>query len=338
MLVENQMISITWTTSNYKYYISKGYKFTKIKDKLIVKAEDISHGSQIKIKVECDYCGKIIEKICRNYYIEISKQGKASCNKCKGKKIAYIQKDKVKEEKITLFNRLCEEKGYIPLSTIEDYDGVKAPLKFLCPTHGEQTIYLDSLKNGCGCKLCGRQRMADSHRLSIDYVTSFVSSKNNSILLNPDDYINAHIRNLRVKCGTCGEIYVTSLKNYKWINTGKCPKCDQAQSRAENIIELFLKKYGVNFISEKRFEDCKDKITLPFDFYLPDFNTCIEYDGEHHYYAVFGEEQYKRTVYHDQIKDSYCKSHDIELIRIPYWNFNNIENILFTKLNIEKIA
>ena len=76
--------------------------------------------------------------------------------------------------------------------------------------------------------------------------------------------------------------------------------------------------------------------TLPFDFYLPDLNKCIEYDGQHHYYPVtfngVSEERAKEnhliTIKHDEIKNQYCKNNNIELLRIPYYNFKDIEVIV----------
>lgn len=36
---------------------------------------------------------------------------------------------------------------------------------------------------------------------------------------------------------------------------------------------------------------------------------------------------------YDKMKDNYCKMNNIELLRIPYWEFDNVENILDLYLN-----
>ena len=41
-----------------------------------------------------------------------------------------------------------------------------------------------------------------------------------------------------------------------------------------------------------------------------------------------GEKQLQKTIKNDEIKNKYCKDNNITLIRIPYWDFDNIENIL----------
>lgn len=69
------------------------------------------------------------------------------------------------------------------------------------------------------------------------------------------------------------------------------------------------------------FDDCRDINLLPFDFYLPDYNLCIEYDGIHHFEIneyFGGVDRLKYTKKHDKIKNIYCKLNNIKLIRISY--------------------
>ena len=87
---------------------------------------------------------------------------------------------------------------------------------------------------------------------------------------------------------------------------------------------------------EKQFKDCRDKQVLPFDFYLPDYNLCIEYDGEQHFKEVKwfgGKEGFEKRVKHDNMKNKYCEDNNINLLRIPYTEFENIENILKQAIN-----
>lgn len=77
---------------------------------------------------------------------------------------------------------------------------------------------------------------------------------------------------------------------------------------------------------EKVFDSClspKNKY-LPFDFYLPDYNILIEYDGEQHYKVSFGqnEEKLLKQQEYDKIKTEWCKQNNIKLVRIPYFNKN----------------
>lgn len=106
-------------------------------------------------------------------------------------------------------------------------------------------------------------------------------------------------------------------------------------SRGELKIEQYLKENNIKYKIQKRFKHCKNKNRLPFDFYLSEYNICIEYDGELHYKKsrrYNAEYKLKQTKINDKIKTKYCKDSNIKLIRIPYWEFKNIENKLKMEL------
>ena len=68
------------------------------------------------------------------------------------------------------------------------------------------------------------------------------------------------------------------------------------------------------------------------DFILPDYKIWIEYDGEFHYEKMYEGDYSDEIRIHDKRKDEYAKKHGWKLIRIPYWEFDNIENILEKEL------
>ena len=81
----------------------------------------------------------------------------------------------------------------------------------------------------------------------------------------------------------------------------------------------------ISYKMEYTFNDCKYKKLLRFDFYLPDYNCCIEYDGEQHFKeSTFFREDLKEIQKRDNIKNEYCKQNDIKLIRIPYTDLKRI--------------
>jgi very-short-patch-repair endonuclease len=114
-----------------------------------------------------------------------------------------------------------------------------------------------------------------------------------------------------------------------------CSKCQQ--SHGERLISYELKKNKIVFETQKRFEGCfslgkNNKVTkLPFDFYLPNLNICIEYDGRQHFMPVKrfgGVKRFLRVKKLDSIKDKFCVTNNIKLVRIPYTDKNNIESII----------
>lgn len=104
------------------------------------------------------------------------------------------------------------------------------------------------------------------------------------------------------------------------------------QSKGALIVERLLRENHIPYQKEVVFEDCKDKYVLPFDFGVknPIVNSwlyLIEFDGEQHYYPITkfgGIDGHRKTVRHDIIKNRYCLVRRIPLIRIPYWERDNL--------------
>lgn len=86
-MLPNQTIKTKWNCYTRQYYIDKGYNYTKINDEFYVDIKDLLHGSNCKVTVICDYCGKEFQKIYRSYW-----KGKSSlvqkdcCEDCWSKK------------------------------------------------------------------------------------------------------------------------------------------------------------------------------------------------------------------------------------------------------------
>ncbi|VVY07496.1 DUF723 domain-containing protein [Escherichia coli] len=100
-----------------------------------------------------------------------------------------------------------------------------------------------------------------------------------------------------------------------------CEKCmrDNTQSKAVSDIETILSSF--KYVREKRFDNCKNILTLPFDFYIEDLNLCIEYDGEQHFQCSEhwgGIKSLKQTQHNDKIKNTYCTENGINLLRLKY--------------------
>lgn len=92
-------------------------------------------------------------------------------------------------------------------------------------------------------------------------------------------------------------------------------------SNGEIYIATWLANHNLEFIPQYRFPECADKRALPFDFYIPSMNTCIEYDGRQHYAPVRffgGDTGFEKRKLHDDIKDRFCERAGIRLIRVPY--------------------
>lgn len=119
------------------------------------------------------------------------------------------------------------------------------------------------------------------------------------------------------------------------IGTMSCKNCNPRKSIGERKIQNYLLSNKIKFETQKKYRDCKNYHSLPFDFYLPEHKILIEFDGKQHYEPVEylgGVTQFFRTVKNDQIKNSYCEKNNISFLRIPYYDLDKIENLISKKL------
>lgn len=114
------------------------------------------------------------------------------------------------------------------------------------------------------------------------------------------------------------------------LTTRHTQSCGCLNSRGEQKVSNILNSLNIVFQQQYVYNNCRNPKTnapLRFDFYLPDYNCCIEYDGEQHfkekenYYRDTLNERQKR----DNIKTQYCKDNNIKLVRIPYWDYDRID-------------
>lgn len=115
--------------------------------------------------------------------------------------------------------------------------------------------------------------------------------------------------------------------------SGNTKSCGCLKSQGEFKILNILQSLKIDYIKEYSFQDCifPDSKTLArFDFYLPDYNCCIEYDGKQHFKSENrgwnNQEHLEKTQYRDNIKNEYCKNNNVPLIRIPYWDLEKINS------------
>lgn len=106
-------------------------------------------------------------------------------------------------------------------------------------------------------------------------------------------------------------------------------------STGENIIKKYLDSNNIEYIFQKKFDDCTFKKKLKFDFFLETKNIVIEFDGKQHYEPIklFGGKEFLMiSRKRDRVKNDYCLNNKIKLIRIKYSDILNIESILKNKL------
>ncbi len=337
MIVENQKIDIILTRHNINIYKKLGYDNLNVGDVLSIGIEDLSNGSNIKVDVVCDYCNEIIPVRYRDYVAY--KFDKYSCKSCRQKKTSEYN---LKQRQESLYIRAlnyCNKMGYKLLTKQEDILTAETRVIYECPKHGIHETKIYTLIDEHECWDCSYERRSNKSRKSADDVYNDFK-QHGGILLNKDEYLEWNCKNLRVVCEKCGEVFITSYCAFMMHGGQLCPKCASTISRGEYAIKKYLENNNIKFYMQFRFHNCRTTVPLPFDFYLPDYNVCIEYDGEGHYKPIkrgnISDEQAQEILndvkHRDEIKTVYCRKNEIKLLRIPYWEFNNINDYLNNKL------
>lgn len=147
-------------------------------------------------------------------------------------------------------------------------------------------------------------------------------------------YINNKTK-IKIKHNTCGFTWQIAPSNF--LRGRRCPQC--SESKGEQLIRKYLESQNINFEQEYSFDDLIGigGGFLRFDFAVFDNTSSlkflIEYDGEFHFEKYYEDQNFDKIQIHDQRKNQYCKDNNIQLLRIPYWKFNDIEKILNKGLN-----
>ena len=201
-----------------------------------------------------------------------------------------------------------------------------------CNIHGYFLQTPQAHLNSNGCVKCGQIERVK--KISLQY-EDFIK-RSNKIHNNIYDY--SKINNIEsgddlviIGCSKHGDFI---QKAQIHINGSGCSMC--CSSRSEKKIISELENRSIKYYHQYRFNDCRYKNSLPFDFYLPDYNICIEYDGIQHDTIIEhwgGKDGYEYRKNNDLIKTKYCIKNNIMLIRINY-NMNiseEIEKIFKTK-------
>ena len=187
------------------------------------------------------------------------------------------------------------------------------------------------LSAGEGCPQCGILKSAKKRSKTHD---DFISDMK---ILHPKidilgQYINAKNK-LLCRCKECNHEWMGIPTNL--LQGQGCPKCNKPKGEIQ--IENFLIRNNIDYISQHTFDNLLgiNSGQLSYDFYLPKYNCLIEYQGKQHYKPIIhfgGIKQFHIQQEHDKRKREYAKVHDIDLLEIPYWDFENIEIILQSRL------
>ena len=220
----------------------------------------------------------------------------------------------------------------------DEYYGCKTKMNFICNKHRDKGVQENTIDNIINnhhvCKYCSYEKLRDIKILNIDKVKKLCNDKN---VIYEGRYTKDHESYIQYSCEKHRKkgVQDMSLTHFKYSHV-PCKYCNI--SSGELKISNYLDNNNIEYESEKIFKECVDIHPLRFDFYLPDKNIIIEFDGKQHFepvcfwHGIDAEKCLESVKRRDKIKNDYCYNNNIKLIRIPYWEYDNIDKILASEL------
>ncbi len=349
-LLDNQYISsqtrmTCMDKEGYKYYISNNSlqngsypeKYNKFNPYTL---ENVQHmldlesngsklltkeykGSRMDLEITCECCGK---KIIKKWDTIVNNKN-FKCFNCNNNNKRY-DFNFIKQEFLKYGYRIIDE----------NYIGNNKPLNCIDSEGYKVKISYSNLTNN---KLPNRFSIRFNKENYIYNINRYFKINNincRALYYLKDKFLSDYnVIICECECGNKFETCWSAIKN----GQVRCRNCTKYMSNMEYKVKKWLDDNDIDYVCQKKFNDCKDIRCLPFDFYLPKFNHCIEVDGQQHYFpSVFSKkanekESFELTQKHDKIKNNYCKKHNIGLLRIGYNDIrrknNNYINILSNK-------
>ncbi|MDR0675538.1 MAG: hypothetical protein LBF97_00655 [Elusimicrobiota bacterium] len=199
--------------------------------------------------------------------------------------------------------------------SLVEYKNCKSKVKIICKEHGIFEQVAETHTAGFICPKCSGHKTIDEllveakaiHGDNYDYSLVEYKKKRDKV---------------KIKCNNCGTIFEQTLFHH--INRMQgCINCyNSRNSRGSQEIKKILDNNNIPYLTEFWFTNCRgDKKPLHFDFYMPDYNVIMEYQGEQHYKIAKhwgGIEKFKKQQKYDQIKRDFCKDKKIKLLEITY--------------------
>lgn len=298
-----------WSIFNIQHFIDlNGGEAQVISDNYI------SEKNQIKIKCKCG-------KTYNTTWNRLLTIHKFTCTECGINRRAYNQKI----DKELIFDK-CNQLGFDLLNK-NDSD-MNTHNLIVCDKDGykyKTTIYnlMKSKKENFGD---GSVRFSVKNPFQLENMRKYLSLNDFEVKLSDLVVQNFNARDEYVDfiCKECKQPFKSTWSQTILNKRERCLDCVGRKSNLEYAVEEYLKQNNIEYIYQKRFDGCKNKRLLPFDFYLIDYNVIIEVQGSQHFYEndMF-EQTLKERQEIDKIKKDFCITNNIGYLAIPFWHIEN---------------
>lgn len=271
-----------------------------------------------KIDCRCSVCGHIWNVAPRHLL-----EGQ-NCPTC-ARQNANKKLQKMSEEEILLF---LNDKT---VSMIGEYHGVSKTTSFKCNVCGYEYTTRPSniVSDGTGCRKCLHESLKMPHDEFIKRIKTILP---NITILSK---YNGETNRVMYQCNICGTIHDSLGSNL--LRGYGCPVC--RISKGEKKCKDYFDTNNIIYKRQYEFDDLLgiNGGKLKFDFGILnqqyELLSLVEYDGIFHYEKQYDDDGFEAIQIHDKKKNIYCEKHNIPLLRIPYWEFDNVDTILSNHIN-----
>lgn len=315
----------------YKHEVEKTGEYEYIRS--FRKGEVLSNGKIVSdspyVQVKHKYCGCIYEVNISSFINQHQRCAKC-CGSYENSFAYYIEK---------ILGEPIEKYWDFDKNTVNPYhinrsSGKKVWIK--CQEkdyHGSYEVRCADFIKGKRCSYCHKRKIHTFDSFGYKHFDK-VQSWHPDNKISPFKIAPSSNKKYKFICPECGFVWETQMHV---ISKGSwCPQCNS--SKGEKEITKWLRLNGINFIAQKEFDGLVGTRggNLSYDFYLPEYNLLIEYQGEFHDGTVTGSYRnlydFEKQQKHDRSKREYAKNNNIELLEIWYYDFDNIEKILHKQI------
>lgn len=273
------------------------------------------HNSHSKVLVHHKVCGYSYTVIAWSF------MHGHGCPKC-----AYISNGKSKRLSHEKFLARIKKVHGSGISVLGNYDGYAKKILVKHEICGSEfLIRPQALLKGHSCKICQYRNTSQRQFLTHEEFLKKVQTVTNNEYTITGKYVSSGTK-ISIVHELCGSSFM--MRPASFLSGQRCPCCS-ISSKFEKEFKKYLIDNGIPYSQNYKFELCKAKRQLPFDFCIFDVSgsilVLIELDGIHHYKPVpfFGTDKFKIRKEYDAIKTKFCIDNNIRLIRLPYFGSKN---------------
>lgn len=277
-------------------------------------------------------------------YSEFKRKDKLGwlCPECVKEKVSSKRKITAEKAQEMVYNIYGYDTKFSKVKeTFKDYG---EPVTLICPIHGEYEISFRTLVSSRGkgtCPLCDLEKISYTEEKAVSVLNIKLKEKEDlfniffKFLGFEDNKWNGSFTKITLQCNKHKNIWKTTFNNFMKKTYIGCKDClsEERKWRSSNMeysCYNLLKEYNSNIVRQKYIKIENREIFV--DFYIPELNTIIEYDGEQHtHWIKYFQSTYQdfvNQVNRDRCLEQYCKENNIYLLRIPYKDNNRIPEII----------